>query len=129
MTRTKSKSIKWSCFRQVAHIKSGTSLSPRKFPPVPNGLRKVKKEVTRRRKKRGKIGPRKKKKVKKAVTKYNVKRLVRRLDDMGTGKRFFEVEWEGYSEIDNTVEPRESLMLDVKGLVEQYERENGCVLN
>lgn len=127
MTRIKSKSIEWSCFRQVAHIKSGTSLSPRKFPPVPKGVGKVKKAVTRRRKKRGKTGPRKKKKVKKAVTKYKVKRLVRRLDDMG--KRFFEVEWEGYSEIDNTVEPRESLMLDVKGLVEKYERENGCVLN
>lgn len=123
MARTKLNSIKWNCFP-----KSGTTLSPKKFPPVPTGLRKLKKAVTRRRKKRGKIGPRKKKKVKKAVIKYKVKRLVRKLDDMGTGKRFFEVEWEGYSENDNTVEPRESLMLDVKGLVEKYELENGCVL-
>lgn len=121
MARTKLNSIKWNCFP-----KNGTTLLPKKFPPIPNGLRKLKKAVTRRRRKRSKIGPRKKKKIKKAVTKYKVKRLVRSLDDMG--KRFFEVEWEGYSEFHNTVEPRESLMLDVKGLVEKYERENGCVL-
>ncbi len=113
----------WTGSRFVQRV-----MVPKKFPPVPNGLRKLKKAVTRRRKKRGKIGPRKKKKVKKAVIKYKVKRLVRKLDDMVTGKRFFEVEWEGYSESDNSVEPRESLMLDVKGLVEKYERENGCVL-
>lgn len=122
MARTKLNSIAihWTGSRFVQ------SVMPKKFLPVPNELRKVKKAVTRRRKKRGKIGPRKKKK---AVTKYKVKRLVRRLDDKGTGKRFFEVEWEGYSEIDNTVEPRGNLMLDVRDLVEKYERENGCVLN
>lgn len=115
MARTKLNSIAihWTGSRFVQRVK---------FPPVPNELRKV----TRRRKKRGKTGPRKKKK---AVTKYKVKRLVRRLDDMGTGKRFFEVEWEGYSEMDNTWEPRGNLMLDVRDLVEKYELENGCVLN
>ncbi|MAD23060.1 MAG: hypothetical protein CMO44_02665 [Verrucomicrobiales bacterium] len=69
-----------------------------------------------------------KKKVKKAVKKYNVRRLVRMIDDMQTGERFYEVEWEGYSEADNTVEPRKNLVLDIKGLVEQYERENMCEL-
>ena len=70
---------------------------------------------------------RKKKKVKKVV-KYSVKRLVRMIDDMETGERFYEVEWEGYSEADNTVEPRKNLVLDIKGLVEKYERENRCEL-
>jgi len=71
--------------------------------------------------------PCKKKKVKKVV-KYNIKRLVRMIDDMETGERFYEVEWEGYSEADNTVEPRKILVLDIKGLVEEYERENRCEL-
>ena len=81
----------------------------------------------RKLRKKGDKLPRKKKKVKKAV-KYSVKRLVRMIDDMETGERFYEVEWEGYSEADNTMEPRKSLVLDIKGLVEQYERENMCEL-
>ena len=75
------------------------------------------------RKKSAKV-PHKKKKVETA--KYSVKRLVRMIDDMETGERYYEVEWEGYSEADNTVEPRKNLVLDIKDLVEKYERENKC---
>lgn len=124
MARTKLTARRWNGFRLVQHVNSGTSLSPKKFPPIPSGAKKKK-----HRKKAAKIGKRKKKKAKKAVRKYDVERLVRVLDDFGTGKRYFEVKWKGYSEIDNTVEPRGNLMLDVRELVEKYERENGCELN
>ena len=120
MARTKLTARKWVGFRLVQHINSGTSLSPKKFPPVPTGVEKKK-----RRKKAPKIGKRKKKKAKKAVRKYEVERVVRMLDN--EGERYYEVKWKGYSEIDNTVEPRQSLMLDIPNLVRAYEKDNDCV--
>lgn len=39
-------------------------------------------------------------------------------------KPHYEVQWKGYKKSDNTIEPREQLLIDVPKLVRKYEREN-----
>lgn len=57
----------------------------------------------------------------KAPEKFIVSSLVKPIVDE-FGRRFYEVRWKGYPASENTIEPREQLMLDVPKLVEQTER-------
>lgn len=110
MAKTKLTSKRWNGFR-VEHVLSGSSLRPR---PA------VKKKHNRRRKKRASLFSPKKKKI---VKKYVVDRIVRRIEEVG-GQVYYEVKWKNYSEFENSLEPRDSLMKDIPLLIQHFEAQN-----
>lgn len=102
MARTKLTSKKWNVFRVV---------TPRTA---------VRKKHKRKLKRRATFFSRKKKK---NVKKYVVDHIVRRIEQVGV-QVYYEVKWKNYSESENSIEPRNSLMKDIPLLIQDFENQN-----